>query len=136
MPVRTTAGGGGLSMLMYASDETTVMTVGVAYALAKHFWIVHAPGNTPDFNKLMFVVYAANDTAGKNTYVAIYEDGVQKVELTFAFAAGGVYTRQFAELDISGWVDEQYHIELKMKVDAGSTGHQWIWENWLKNLAP
>ena len=134
MPVFSTAGVG-LNMLMYASDETQVSTIGTTYALAKHLYIVYASGHTPVFNKLLWVVYAANDTSGKNTYVAIYVDSVQKVELTFAYATGGVYTRQFAEIDISDWgADEQYHIELKTKVDAGSTGYQWVWENWLKNL--
>ena len=121
-------------MLMYASDETQISTTNTAATLIKHFWIVHAPGYSADFNKLLLVVYAANDTAAHNTYIEIYEDSVLKGTLTFAYAAGGVYTIQYAQLDISGWTDPHYHIEIKMRVDAGSTGHQWILENWLKDL--
>lgn len=134
MPVYSA--GAGLNMLMYASDETQAnTTTSAAYVLAKHLYIVYAPGYTPTFNKLLWVVAAANDTAAHNTYVAIYVESVLKAELTFAYAAGGVYTRQFAEIDISDWgAEEYYHVELKMKVDAGSTGWQWVWENWLKNL--
>lgn len=134
MPVYNT-GGVGLNTLMYASDETQASTTSVTYALAKHLYIVHAPGYTPVFNKLLFVVAAANNTSGKNTYVAIYVESVLKVELTFPYATGGVYTRQFAEIDISDWgAEEYYHVELKIKVDSGSTGHQWVWELWMKEL--
>lgn len=134
MPVYNT-GGVGLNTLMYASDETQSWTTGVTYTIAKYLYVVHAQGYTPVFDKLLFVVYGANDTSAHNTYIGIYVDSVLKVELTFPYATGGAYTRQFAEMDISDWgADEQYLIELKMKVDAGSTGYQWIWELWMKDL--
>lgn len=133
MPVHSTAGGGGLSMLMYASDETIASTTQTVYVLAKHFYFLRIPDYTEDWNKLLFVIYASNDTAGKNTYIAIYIEGVKEIELTFPhYEIGGVtaFARQLAELDISGWIAESVHIELKIKVDSGSTAQQWAWETW------
>lgn len=113
-----------LAISPYEGDETEVSTTNTTYTVVKSFTLTIDSTNLKSPNEIILSSEARNSTSGDTTYLALYIDGTQYIEVT---TTNSGYTWLTGSADISSLADGLHNVELQMQVSA-STGYNRLFE--------